>query len=116
MVLLPDGNLPDPGRNSYALSKEGTTAWNNFFKPQKASDTVSVPYVWVDFLTSKLMTPDDYACAKNLLQSDVWRIITQHYDMETREFCLHGLCPASAPPVCALSEACKDIKMGFSTP
>jgi hypothetical protein len=92
MVLLPDGNLPDPGRNSYALSKEGTTAWNNFFKPQKASDTVSVPYDWVDFLTSKLMAPDDYAWAKNLLQSDVWTITTEHSDLETREFSLPALC------------------------
>ncbi|KAM0921417.1 hypothetical protein ACQ4PT_006867 [Festuca glaucescens] len=79
MVLLPDTALPDPMWNTLSMSREGTNAWNNFFRPRQdssSSSTVSVPISWVDFLTSKLLTPDDFVWVKGLLQSDIWAIIS----------------------------------------
>jgi hypothetical protein len=70
MVLLPE-LPPDPVAHSHFFSREGTEAWNIFFKPNAASaPTVNIPAEWVDFLTDKLLSPEYFPWAKSLLQSN----------------------------------------------
>jgi hypothetical protein len=43
-------------RASFYLSKEGTTAWSSFFKPDGSIvNTITVPAQWADFFTAKLL-------------------------------------------------------------
>jgi hypothetical protein len=78
---LPLGNLEGnnqlPVHDTFLFSKEGTLAWASFFKPTSPLATsVTVPAQWADFFTAKLLTPEDFDWAKNLMQSKVWQILS----------------------------------------
>jgi hypothetical protein len=119
---LPLGNLEGnnqlPVHDTFLFSKEGTLAWASFFKPTSPLATsVTVPAQWADFFTAKLLTPEDFDWAKNLMQSKVWQILSDlDVNTSSRDFVLPKHCPASTPPLCLLSQACLDATQGFSTP
>jgi hypothetical protein len=129
MVLMPDlpidpvmqlgANIPSD-RTSFYFSKEGTTAWSSFFKPDGiVVNTVTVPAQWADFFTAKLLTPEDFDWAKNLLQSRIWQILGEmdaSTDSASRTFVLPRHCPSQNPPVCTLSLASTEVTQGFLTP
>ncbi|KAM0883974.1 hypothetical protein ACQ4PT_031286 [Festuca glaucescens] len=102
------------------LSKEGTATWSTHFKPDGSIvNTVNVPAKWVDFITAKLLTPEDFGWAKGLLQSKIWEILTDFEiksDGSARPFVLPRCCPTQAPPVCTLTLACEKATQGFMTP
>jgi hypothetical protein len=56
--LIPDTALEI---NQICLSKEGTMAWNSFFKPTSSCEnSVTIPGHWVDLFTTRLLTPEDF--------------------------------------------------------
>jgi hypothetical protein len=107
-------------RASFYFSKEGTTSWSSFFKPDGfVLNTVTVPAQWVDFFTAKLLTPKDFDWAKNLLQSRIWQILSEMdapTDNDPGAFVLPRQCPSQNPPVCTLSLASTEATQGFLTP
>ncbi|KAM0835293.1 hypothetical protein ACQ4PT_063039 [Festuca glaucescens] len=104
----------------FLFSKEDTAAWSTHFKPDGSIvNTVNVPAKWVDFITAKLLTPDDFDCAKGLLQSKIWEIPSDFEiksDGSAPPFALPRSCPTQAPPVCTLTLACEKATQGFMTP
>jgi hypothetical protein len=102
-----EGNNQVPVHDSFLFSKEGTLAWASFFKPTTPLvSSVTVPAQWADFFTAKLLTPEDFDWAKNLMQSKVWQILSDlDSNTSSRDFVLPKHCPSSNPPPCLLSQA-----------
>jgi hypothetical protein len=81
MALIPDTHVDPvaslsprygPYKASFFYSREGT-AWSSHFKPGGSIvNKVTVPARWADFFTAKILTPEDFDWAKNLLQSRIW--------------------------------------------
>ena len=58
--------------------QEEAVLWKKYFAPEgQPKDVIQVPNEWANFIALALLTPDKFEWVKQLLSSQLWKIISE---------------------------------------